>query len=518
MRRYTWALAIVCFLVILLAAPLLFSDRYSRLTLQSGAVFAASNNSYSLSAPVRLMTGPTIELEGGTLSVPPSRTGLARGGQMIAMLITGSGPQMTLEKAIFTADFSTREPTFSQDSGRGDIAPLVKALQRMQFDGLIVRDSTVRIKMSDGSTVDIEDVNATITSKPNGDAHAVGSFGFRGERMNFDTTLGASLDAQGMSRPITASFTGAPLTATLDFADRGEGRLRDPLLREPAAHRDLVRHPVRDLRPDRRQPEALGDGRDDRDGPIGRHRQRTVNSVTARDLFDGRDVREVDHLRDVRHPEPRGVGVPVDGHDPETALLRLQDRASLMSAGADEQDRGHGAMLRPRGAVVLPLDDVGRVAQEVPGPGPATRSAVVPVEQGARAEREAAAADAGREVVAQPLELRDPRVDVAAPRPRQALPVAPGRGPIARQPVERVTKPPEGDSRRPPGVDHGDPPQHRAREPTLIPVRSAGPDQALGLVEPKRGRGHPAAPRKLADRQLGRFHPTSSLALDLKRT
>ena len=40
MRRYTWALAIVCFLVILLAAPLLFSDRYSRLTLQSGAVFA----------------------------------------------------------------------------------------------------------------------------------------------------------------------------------------------------------------------------------------------------------------------------------------------------------------------------------------------------------------------------------------------------------------------------------------------------------------------------------------------
>lgn len=216
MRRYTWALAIVCFLVILLAAPLLLSDRYSRLTLQSGAVFAASNNSYSLSAPVRLMTGPTIELEVGTLSVPLSRTGLARGGQMIAMLITGNGPQMTLEKAIFTADFSAREPTFSQDGSPGDVAPLVKALQRMQFDGLIVRDSTVRIKMSDGSTVDIEDVNATITSKPNGDAHAVGSFGFRGERMNFDTTLGASLDAQGMSRPINASFTGAPLTATLD--------------------------------------------------------------------------------------------------------------------------------------------------------------------------------------------------------------------------------------------------------------------------------------------------------------
>ena len=215
MRRYTWALAILCFLVILLAAPLLISDRYSRIALQSGAVFAASTNSYSLSSPVRLMTGPTIDLESGTLSVPPSRTGLARGGQMIAMLITGNGPQMTLEKATFTADFSTREPTFSQGAGAGDVAPLVKALQRMQFDGLVVRDSTIRIKMSDGS-VELEHVNATIASKPNGAIHAGGAFDFRGETIKFETTLGASLDPQGMSRPINALFSGAPLTAALE--------------------------------------------------------------------------------------------------------------------------------------------------------------------------------------------------------------------------------------------------------------------------------------------------------------
>jgi AsmA protein len=216
MRRYSWALATICFLVILLAAPFLISNRYSRIALQSSAVFAASTNSYSLSSPVRLMTGPTIDLEGGTLSVPPSRTGLARGGQMIAMLITGSGPQMTLENATFTTDFSTREPTFSQEPGTGEVAPLVKALQKMQFDGLVVRDSTVRIKMSDGTIVELEDVNALISSTPNGAIHASGSFGFRGEKVTFDTTLGASLDAQGMSRPVNASFSGAPLTATLE--------------------------------------------------------------------------------------------------------------------------------------------------------------------------------------------------------------------------------------------------------------------------------------------------------------
>lgn len=232
MRRYTWALAVLSFLVILLAAPLLFTDRYSRLALQSGAVFAASSNSYSLSSPVRLMTGPRIDLEGGTLSVPPNRTGLARGGQMIAMLITGSGPQMTLENATFTTDFSTREPTFSQDSGLNEVAPLVKALQGMQFDELIVRDSTVRIKMSDGSSVELTDVDASLSSEPNGAIQASGSFEFRGERITFDTILGASLDSQGMSRPLAASFAGAPLTATL------EGRLilgESPQLLSPQA-------------------------------------------------------------------------------------------------------------------------------------------------------------------------------------------------------------------------------------------------------------------------------------------
>jgi AsmA protein len=216
MRRYSRLLAVACFLTVLLAAPLIISDRFDRIALQSGAVFAASSNSYSLSAPVRLMTGPTIEIESGTLSMPPNRTGLARGGQMIAMLITGSGPQMTLEDATFTADFSTREPTFSQEQPVGEIAPLVKALQSMQFSDLDVRDSTVRIKMSDASVVELHDVNASISGRPNGAIQVSGSFEFHGEKIEFETALGASLDAQGMSRPISASFSGTPLAATLD--------------------------------------------------------------------------------------------------------------------------------------------------------------------------------------------------------------------------------------------------------------------------------------------------------------
>lgn len=215
-RRYSWPFAIVCFLLVLFAAPLLVSISYDH---GSGIVYAASSNSYSLSTPVRLMSGPTIDLESGTLSMPPSRTGLARGGQMIAMLITGSGPTLTLDDATFTADFSTREPTISREQAAetiGEIAPLVKALQGMQFGSLVVRDSTVRIKMSDGSIVRLDKVDASISGKPNGAVTAAGSFDFHGEKVEFDTLLGASLDPQGMSRPVSASFTSKPLTATLD--------------------------------------------------------------------------------------------------------------------------------------------------------------------------------------------------------------------------------------------------------------------------------------------------------------
>jgi AsmA protein len=216
MKRYPRSLAVVCFLLVLFAAPLLILDRHDRLALQSAAVYAASADSYSLSTPVRLMTGPTIELESGTLSIPTGRTGLARGGQMIAMLITGSGPHLALENATFTADFSAREPTISREEPSGEIAPLVQALQGMQFGSLTVEDSTVRIKMSDGAIVELQSVDATISGKPNGAVSAIGSFNFRGERVEFDTFLDASLDAQGMSRPISASFASKPLRAIID--------------------------------------------------------------------------------------------------------------------------------------------------------------------------------------------------------------------------------------------------------------------------------------------------------------
>jgi hypothetical protein len=62
----------------------------------------------------------------------------------------------------------------------------------------------------------------------------------------------------------------------------------------------------------------------------------------VRDLDDGVDVREVDDLCDVRGHEAGSLAVTVDGRDVQAARPRLLDRASLMSSGADKEDRCHG--------------------------------------------------------------------------------------------------------------------------------------------------------------------------------
>jgi hypothetical protein len=65
--------------------------------------------------------------------------------------------------------------------------------------------------------------------------------------------------------------------------------------------------------------------------------------VPAPDLDDAVHVAEVDDLGDVGLGEPGCLGVPVDPDDVEAELAGANDRAPLVPAGADEEDRSrHG--------------------------------------------------------------------------------------------------------------------------------------------------------------------------------
>jgi hypothetical protein len=124
---------------------------------------------------------------------------------------------------------------------------------------------------------------------------------------------------------------------------RREARLRDAGVGEEPAHGDLVGHHLRGLGADPGQPEGVGDLRHDRDGPVGRDREHTVDAVLASNVGHAGDVREIDHLEDVGLAAAERLRVAIHRDDPEAALAGLGDRSALVSAGADEQDAFHDA-------------------------------------------------------------------------------------------------------------------------------------------------------------------------------
>ena len=128
-------------------------------------------------------------------------------------------------------------------------------------------------------------------------------------------------------------------------ADRREPRLRHACLGQRAAHRDLVRHPVRRVHADPGQAQPVGHRCDDGHGAVGGDRQHPVHLVCAAQCGNVVERREVDPFADVRDREPGRVLLRVDRDDAQAAGARLLDRTALMDAGADEEDGLHAARI-----------------------------------------------------------------------------------------------------------------------------------------------------------------------------
>ena len=122
--------------------------------------------------------------------------------------------------------------------------------------------------------------------------------------------------------------------------DRRELRLCNSCFGQAPAHRDLVRHPVRSLAADPRQPELLGDRRDDRNGAIRGDGDDAVHRMRPSDLDEPRRG-QLRHHALVRLGEARRICVRVCCHHADSELSRACDRTPLVPAGSDEQHRLH---------------------------------------------------------------------------------------------------------------------------------------------------------------------------------
>src|SRR5581483_7728691 len=149
------------------------------------------------------------------------------------------------------------------------------------------------------------------------------------------------------------------------------------------------------------------------------------------------------------------------------------------------------------------------VFEQITRPRAFTPGAVAWVEQAAALEREATAADAAGELVAQALERLDAALQLVVPAGREALPVNGRRVAAVRQGSEGAAHRLERDAHALGDLDDGDAPQHAAPVAPLIAGRARRRDQAERLVVAQRRGRDAAAPRQFRDRQLvrQRRHP-----------
>jgi hypothetical protein len=116
-------------------------------------------------------------------------------------------------------------------------------------------------------------------------------------------------------------------------------------------------------------------------------------------------------------------------------------------------------------------------------------------------QRQAAAADAGGQAFAQPLELGDAFVDTTRPSDGDPRPVRSVRRAIGRQLRELAGNLFQRQANLLSEHDEGNPPQDRAGIASMPRAGTLGADQPSIFVKPQSGRGHPAAVRDVGDGQ-----------------
>lgn len=132
-------------------------------------------------------------------------------------------------------------------------------------------------------------------------------------------------------------------------------------------------------------------------------------------------------------------------------------------------------------------------------PRPFASKFVVRIAQPALVERQTPAADALAQLIAQRGQPLDALVEFVFPAPRQRRPVARVDRAIGRQRIQHLANLGERDAGALTDLDHGDPPQLRARKTPLIAVAAFAADKPLRLPEMKRRHRQPAAFGDLAD-------------------
>jgi AsmA protein len=191
-RLSSVTLAMLVWLGLGLAAPVLFSLYSSDLGLQSATVVAAPRDSFTLDRPIELSQSPQVTVERGTI-VLVNTSGKESTGEPIETMLARGDAGLVLDGA--TILVSPNRWTVA--SAEGQLAPLVGVVKNINWESLAIRRGTFIIALPGGQVESLNDVEADVSLKRKGTVAVKGSALLRGQRVSFQATSGTQVERKG---------------------------------------------------------------------------------------------------------------------------------------------------------------------------------------------------------------------------------------------------------------------------------------------------------------------------------
>ncbi|MEO1205224.1 MAG: AsmA-like C-terminal region-containing protein [Pseudomonadota bacterium] len=178
-------------------APFLFGTHNPTSMISTAYVMAAGGWQHRLSQPIVVSTSPLITVRTGQIAISKDvREAATSGAELIAKVADGSVPLM-LDDALIEIELSRGASPANPDLSGADggdqnvIAPVVSALQSVDFSDLRLRNTTLVAIGSDGVATRFHNVDARLL-RQSGRTRAQGQMGYRNETIKFDVEAARS--------------------------------------------------------------------------------------------------------------------------------------------------------------------------------------------------------------------------------------------------------------------------------------------------------------------------------------
>ncbi len=197
-RQTFAAIAVVICGLIGLAAPLMFDFGTSEFKLGHVTVYAAPGDSYDVTAPLQIGHSSGIILERGTVQLIDPMGGGSPISQSRPPLADGSD-RLLIEGGVFTIAGSTRAADQAAVAPGTPLAPLAEVLTILNLESLLVRRSTIKVRLPDGRMEALTDVAGEFAVKRKSQLAARGTGRLRGKEISFEATTQIAPDRRSAS-------------------------------------------------------------------------------------------------------------------------------------------------------------------------------------------------------------------------------------------------------------------------------------------------------------------------------